>query len=59
MFVEGVGYITAKTEARWVRVNGARRVIGMQIAEMDTTSTVRLRDAIKNFTFVDTRRGEC
>jgi hypothetical protein len=59
MFVEGVGYITAKTEARWVQAKGSRRVIGMQIAEMDAASTARLRDAIKNFTFVDTRRGEC
>jgi hypothetical protein len=59
MFVEGVGYIAARTEARWVRTSGARRVIGMQISEIDPASAARLRDAIKNFTFVDTRRGEC
>jgi len=58
MFAEGIGFIAAVMEARWVQRKGTRLMVGFSIAQMDLTSTYRLREAIKNFTFVDTSRGE-
>lgn len=59
MFVEGIGFITATLEARWIQPEGARRIVGLKISEIDPTSMNRLREAIKNCTFIDTSRGEC
>jgi hypothetical protein len=59
MFVEGVGFINATVEARWIQSNDGCRVVGLKMVEIDSVATLRLREAIKNFTFVDTSRGEC
>ncbi len=58
MFAEGIGFIAAVMQARWAQRKDGRLLVGFSVAEMDLTSTNRLREAIKNFTFVDTSRGE-
>jgi hypothetical protein len=59
MFVEGIGFINATVSVRWLKLDGERLHVGFQMTEIDGPATLRLRDAIKNYTFVDTRRGEC
>ncbi|MEF7612976.1 PilZ domain-containing protein [Aquincola sp. MAHUQ-54] len=58
MLVEGMGFVHATLAVRWTQDEHGRTGVGFQIVDIDLTSVQRLREAIKNFTFVNTRRGE-
>jgi hypothetical protein len=57
MFVDGLGFINARLEPRWQQEAGSNVSMGFRITDINQSSAHRLRDAIKNFTFIDTRRA--
>ncbi|MBW8831459.1 MAG: PilZ domain-containing protein [Burkholderiales bacterium] len=56
MFVDTIGLIGAKVELLWKEVREGRNVAGFKIIEIQTLCEKRLRETIKNFTFLNMRR---
>jgi hypothetical protein len=58
LFVETLGFIHAEVEARWSSLENDRVRTGFRIVDIDFVSSGRLREAIKNFSFIKLSRGE-
>ncbi len=56
MFVDTIGLVRATVELRWMRLLEARIVAGFKIVAIQTSCEKRLRETIKNFTFLLMRR---
>lgn len=56
LHVEGLGYIGADFALRWTRPEGDRMAAGFEILHCDTANERRMREAIKNYCFLDTAR---
>jgi hypothetical protein len=56
LHVESLGYISADLALRWKQSRGERMAAGFEIVRMDLPNERRLREAIKNYCFLDTRR---
>lgn len=56
MFVDTIGLIGAKVELLWTQVREGRNVGGFKIIEIQSLCEKRLRETIKNFTFLNMRR---
>jgi len=56
MFVDTIGLIGAKVELLWTQVQEGRAVTGFKIVEIPRLCEKRLRETIKNFTFLNMRR---
>ncbi len=56
LHVESLGYISAELALRWKQSRGERMAAGFEIVRIDLSNERRLREAIKNYCFLDTRR---
>lgn len=56
MFVDTIGLIGAKVELLWTQIREDRTVAGFKIVAIQSLCEKRLRETIKNFTFLNMRR---
>ncbi|MBI3752855.1 MAG: PilZ domain-containing protein [Deltaproteobacteria bacterium] len=58
MFVEGIGFINGKSEVRWSKNGEGSKRVGFKILEITNLESVKLQEAIKNFTFLNISRAK-
>lgn len=56
-FVESIGYVNSKNTLRWQADRQNRLEVGFAVFQIETLFLDRLKEAIKNFTFVDHKRA--
>lgn len=55
--VEGIGYVNSSSQLRWQTERQNRLEAGFVISEIGALFSSRLKDVIKNFTYVDQKRA--